>query len=45
LVSHTKGGTYDECVQEYVAEEDIWPKREKVIAGWRKSHNDWLQNF
>jgi hypothetical protein len=41
-----KGGTYEiEGVLEKGAEENIGPKRDEVIGGWRKLHKEGLQNL
>jgi len=34
-----------EGVCEQVAEENIWPKREEVVGGWRRQHNEELHKF
>ena len=41
-LSQKKKRTQAEVIQEQDAEEDIWPKRERVTGDWRRLHNEEL---
>jgi hypothetical protein len=45
LVSHTKGEVYIEGVCESVLRRIFRPKREEVVGGWRRLHNEGLRNL
>jgi hypothetical protein len=45
LISNIKGGTWTEGASEQGAEENIGPKRDEVIEGWRKLRNKEFHNL
>jgi hypothetical protein len=45
LDSDIKRGTQTEGVGEQGSEEDIWPKRDEVMGGSRKLHNEELHDL
>jgi hypothetical protein len=45
LISHTEGRTYPDSVQEWVLRRIFGSKREEVIGGSIKLHNEELYNI
>jgi hypothetical protein len=45
LVSDTKGGTQTEGDKNRVLKRIFGPKRDEVIGGWRKLHNEEFHNL